>query len=135
MCAPFIFNTPVLHDYYMAYPILGRKKRKLCPAFSSFIFVLVDFCCWCKTMCKKQLEQGRMYLAYWINLNQDIQGRKTRLKHRTEPDITEFMQESPSGFLFPGILCYSSFLFLVLRQGFSIKPWLSWNSLCRPGWS
>jgi hypothetical protein len=21
-----------------------------------------------------------------------------------------------------------------LRQGFSLKPWLSWNSLCRPGW-
>jgi hypothetical protein len=20
------------------------------------------------------------------------------------------------------------------RQGFSVKPWLSWNSLCRPGW-
>jgi hypothetical protein len=20
------------------------------------------------------------------------------------------------------------------RQGFSMKPWLSWNSLCRPGW-
>jgi hypothetical protein len=21
-----------------------------------------------------------------------------------------------------------------LRQGFSVLPWLSWNSLCRPGW-
>jgi hypothetical protein len=21
-----------------------------------------------------------------------------------------------------------------LRQGFSVFPWLSWNSLCRPGW-
>jgi hypothetical protein len=21
-----------------------------------------------------------------------------------------------------------------LRQGFSVYPWLSWNSLCRPGW-
>jgi hypothetical protein len=21
-----------------------------------------------------------------------------------------------------------------LRQGFSVKPWLFWNSLCRPGW-
>jgi hypothetical protein len=20
------------------------------------------------------------------------------------------------------------------RQGFSVQPWLSWNSLCRPGW-
>jgi hypothetical protein len=20
------------------------------------------------------------------------------------------------------------------RQGFSVEPWLSWNSLCRPGW-
>jgi hypothetical protein len=20
------------------------------------------------------------------------------------------------------------------RQGFSVSPWLSWNSLCRPGW-
>ena len=26
-------------------------------------------------------------------------------------------------------------LFLVFpRQGFSVQPWLSWNSLCRPGW-
>jgi hypothetical protein len=22
----------------------------------------------------------------------------------------------------------------VLKQGFSVSPWLSWNSLCRPGW-
>jgi hypothetical protein len=21
-----------------------------------------------------------------------------------------------------------------LRQGFSVQPWQSWNSLCRPGW-
>jgi hypothetical protein len=26
-------------------------------------------------------------------------------------------------------------LFLVLRHGFSVYPWLSWNSLCRPGCS
>jgi hypothetical protein len=25
------------------------------------------------------------------------------------------------------------FLF-ISRQGFSVYPWLSWNSLCRPGW-
>jgi hypothetical protein len=25
-------------------------------------------------------------------------------------------------------------LFCILRQGFSVSPWLSWNSLCRPGW-
>jgi hypothetical protein len=24
--------------------------------------------------------------------------------------------------------------FFFLRQGFSVQPWLSWNSLCRPGW-
>jgi hypothetical protein len=24
--------------------------------------------------------------------------------------------------------------FCFTRQGFSVKPWLSWNSLCRPGW-
>jgi hypothetical protein len=24
--------------------------------------------------------------------------------------------------------------FCFLRQGFSVSPWLSWNSLCRPGW-
>jgi hypothetical protein len=23
---------------------------------------------------------------------------------------------------------------LFSRQGFSVQPWLSWNSLCRPGW-
>jgi hypothetical protein len=26
------------------------------------------------------------------------------------------------------------FSFFFPRQGFSVKPWLSWNSLCRPGW-
>ena len=25
-------------------------------------------------------------------------------------------------------------LFCFSRQGFSVWPWLSWNSLCRPGW-
>jgi hypothetical protein len=29
-------------------------------------------------------------------------------------------------------LSFSFFGFL--RQGFSVWPWLSWNSLCRPGW-
>jgi hypothetical protein len=23
---------------------------------------------------------------------------------------------------------------VILRQSFSVQPWLSWNSLCRPGW-
>ena len=27
------------------------------------------------------------------------------------------------------------FFFNFLRQGFSVYPWLSWRSLCRPGWS
>ena len=31
-------------------------------------------------------------------------------------------------------LSLSLFLGGVLRLGFSIKPWLSWNSLCRSGW-
>ena len=26
------------------------------------------------------------------------------------------------------------FFFLFSRHGFSVLPWLSWNSLCRPGW-
>jgi hypothetical protein len=26
------------------------------------------------------------------------------------------------------------FVCLFSRQGFSVYPWLSWNSLCRPGW-
>jgi hypothetical protein len=31
--------------------------------------------------------------------------------------------------------CPTVFLFFCfLRQGFSVKSWLSWNSLCRPGW-
>jgi hypothetical protein len=30
------------------------------------------------------------------------------------------------------LLCFVLFGFL--RQGFSVKPWLSWNSFCRPGW-
>jgi hypothetical protein len=39
-----------------------------------------------------------------------------------------------------GIKCMGHHLFLFfvlfffLRQGFSVQPWLSWNSLCRPGW-
>jgi hypothetical protein len=30
--------------------------------------------------------------------------------------------------------CFVLFCFVFLRQGFSVYPWLSWNSLCRPGW-
>ena len=30
--------------------------------------------------------------------------------------------------------CSSSLLFLSTRQGFSVSPWLSLNSVCRPGW-
>jgi hypothetical protein len=32
------------------------------------------------------------------------------------------------------ILLYFIYFFGFLRQGFSVQPWLSWNSLCRPGW-
>jgi len=34
-------------------------------------------------------------------------------------------QDIHNGLLY---LCFS-------RQGFCVQPWLSWNSLCRPGWS
>jgi fatty acid desaturase len=30
------------------------------------------------------------------------------------------------------LICFVLFCFS--RQGFSVQPWLSWNSLCRPGW-
>jgi hypothetical protein len=29
---------------------------------------------------------------------------------------------------------FSFFFFYFSRQGFSVYPWLSWDSLCRPGW-
>jgi hypothetical protein len=32
------------------------------------------------------------------------------------------------------LLARSVLLFCFSRQGFSVWPWLSWNSLCRPGW-
>jgi hypothetical protein len=32
------------------------------------------------------------------------------------------------------ILFIYLFIFGFSRQGFSVSPWLSWNSLCRPGW-
>ena len=31
-------------------------------------------------------------------------------------------------------LCFTMTFFGFPRQGFSLLPWLSWNSLCRPGW-
>jgi hypothetical protein len=34
-------------------------------------------------------------------------------------------------------LSFILFIYLFIyfsRQGFSVYPWLSWNSLCRPGW-
>jgi hypothetical protein len=44
--------------------------------------------------------------------------------------------------LFGFLFCFVGFALLFgggggcffLRQGFSVWPWLSWNSLCRPGW-
>jgi hypothetical protein len=35
---------------------------------------------------------------------------------------------------FLGFLFVCLFFGFFLRQGFSVSPWLSWNSLCRPGW-
>ena len=32
------------------------------------------------------------------------------------------------------LFCFCCCCYLFLRQGFSVQPWLSWNSLCRPGW-
>jgi hypothetical protein len=37
-------------------------------------------------------------------------------------------------FLFLVCLFWFVLVFGFLRQGFSVWPWLSWNSLCRPGW-
>ena len=34
----------------------------------------------------------------------------------------------------PALSLPSFFFFGFSRQGFSVYPWLSWNSLCRPGW-
>jgi hypothetical protein len=31
-------------------------------------------------------------------------------------------------------ICAVQTFFGFSRQGFSLQPWLSWNSLCRPGW-
>jgi hypothetical protein len=31
-------------------------------------------------------------------------------------------------------VCFVLFCFVFSSQGFSVEPWLSWNSLCRPGW-
>jgi hypothetical protein len=33
-----------------------------------------------------------------------------------------------------GLFVYLFLFFCFSRQGFSVYPWLSWNSLCRPGW-
>jgi hypothetical protein len=32
------------------------------------------------------------------------------------------------------VLFLFCFVLFFSRQGFSVQPWLSWNSLCRPGW-
>jgi hypothetical protein len=32
------------------------------------------------------------------------------------------------------LFCLVWFGLVYLRQGFSVQSWLSWNSLCRPGW-
>jgi hypothetical protein len=37
-------------------------------------------------------------------------------------------------FLMACSTCLVLFCFCFSRQGFSVQPWLSWNSLCRPGW-
>jgi hypothetical protein len=36
-------------------------------------------------------------------------------------------------FFFCLFVCLFGWLVGFLRQGFSVEPWLSWNSLCRPG--
>jgi hypothetical protein len=39
-----------------------------------------------------------------------------------------------SVFVFLFLFFFLFFTFGFLRQGFSVYPWLSWNSLCGPGW-
>jgi hypothetical protein len=36
------------------------------------------------------------------------------------------------GLVWFGLLCFALLWFP--RQGFSVEPWLSWNSLFEPGW-
>ena len=77
-----------------------------------------------------------------ITVNQDLYVHK--------PHTIEYIYESNNQTSFfcccylrlMDILYYKSSFFVVfffflsffLRQGFSVLPWLSWNSLCRPGW-
>jgi hypothetical protein len=43
--------------------------------------------------------------------------------------------DSPSFHLFYFLSLFIFYLFIGFsRQGFSVQPWLSWNSICRPGW-
>jgi hypothetical protein len=39
-----------------------------------------------------------------------------------------------SSLLFSFLSLSLSFFLVFLRHGFSVQPWLSWNSLCRSGW-
>jgi hypothetical protein len=50
-------------------------------------------------------------------------------------ELLLFMRNFFSPILLRLFVCLFVFvLFCFLRQGFSVKLWLSWNSLCRPGW-
>ena len=70
---------------------------------------------------RPQLAHCNMALLVWdytalMNVNQ----------HSSDPplSLSFCLQGSPVG----------SWCSLFSRQGFSVQPWLSWNSLCRPAW-
>jgi hypothetical protein len=66
---------------------------------------------------------------------------RKKMTHRGKAHDSEFSNKlllSLSLILLLLYLLFDNFIqylfFGFLRQGFSVYPWLSWNSLCRPGW-
>jgi hypothetical protein len=60
------------------------------------------------------------------------------LQRTLSPLSTKIKTLKPNGLLvaLAWQMCFEllGFVFCFSRQGFSVWPWLSWNSLCRPGW-
>jgi hypothetical protein len=56
---------------------------------------------------------------------------KVKFANFSPRSLTSLVQVSQ---LTSTIHSFSLIIIIFLRQGFSVKPKLSWNSLCRPGW-
>jgi hypothetical protein len=96
---------------------LSASKKKLEKAYTSSLSAHL------KTL--EQKEANTPKRNRWKEINK----LRAEINQLETKRTIQRINKTRSCFLFCFCFCCCS-----SRQGFSVWPWLSWNSLCRPGW-